>query len=468
MTLLGSESPRLCTEPARKLTDHTSVGFEVIRFAEDVLGMQLLPWQKWWLIHALELDQNGDFRFRTILTLVGRQNGKTTLLKILALAFMYLGRARLVLGAAQSLEMSREAWNGSVDLAENDPFLKREIAAVRRANGEQELRLDNGSRYKIAAANRSAGRGLSVDLLILDELREHRDHLAWAALSKTTMARPNALTVCISNAGDDESTVLNALRDNALAGNEPSLAIFEWSAEDGCELDDHAAWAAANPGLGYTISEAAIRSAMSTDPANVFRTEVLCQRVDSLDSAIDLGAWRVSADPAGSLSKEDVVLCLDVAPDSLHVTLAGAAVLRDGRVRVAIFGDWYSTEEARRELPSLIENIEPAAVAWFPSGPAAALAADLRSLEAVEIKGAEVNEACQEFADLILARRVTHPGDPLLDAHISGASKLRAGDGWRFSRRGQGHVDAVYATAGAVHAARTLPAKAVLPQPMIV
>ena len=30
------------------------------------------------------------------------------------------------------------------------------------------------------------------------------------------------------------------------------------------------------------------------------------------------------------------------------------------------------------------------------------------------------------------------------------------GDAWVFSRRGEGHVDAAYATAGAVHLARTM------------
>jgi phage terminase large subunit-like protein len=30
---------------------------------------------------------------------------------------------------------------------------------------------------------------------------------------------------------------------------DPSLCLLEWSAPDGCELDDRKAWAQANPGL---------------------------------------------------------------------------------------------------------------------------------------------------------------------------------------------------------------------------
>lgn len=467
--LLGRESPRLFTPPLRKLTRKTTLGFEAIEFAETVLGVILLLWQRWWLIHALELLPGGGFRYRTVLTLVGRQNGKTTLLKVLSLYMMYMGRVRLVLGAAQSLDIAREAWSGAVDMAQADPELSAEIDRIRYANGEQELALTNGARYKITAATRSAGRGLSVDLLNLDELREHRDWAAWAALSKTTMARPNALIVAISNAGDDESVVLNTLRSAALSGSDPSLALFEWSAEDGSGLDDPNAWAQANPGLGQTISEAAIRSALGTDPPNVFRTEVLCQRVDSLDSAIDLSSWKACADPTGSLanSRGRVAVCLDVAPDGLHATLAGAALGDDGRVRVEILAAWPSTSVTRVELRTLIDQISPAARAWFPSGPAAALAADLRQLEAIEIKGSEVAEACQELADLVRARQILHPADPLLDAHVAGSQKLHSGDGWRYSRRGAGHVDAVYAVAGAVHVARTLPVERPMPRSAI-
>jgi len=478
--LTGREQPRLFPPPLRQLTRKTTLGYAAIEFAEEMLGMELLPWQKWWLIHALELLPGGGFRFRTIITLVARQNGKTHLLKTLCLFLMYLGHVRLILGAAQSLDIARESWAGAVELAESDPELRAEIETVRRTNGEQELRLTNGARYRIAAATRSAGRGLSVDLLVLDELREHRDWLAWAALSKTTIARPNALIVGISNAGDDSSAVLNQLRATALAGTDPSLALFEWSAPDGCDLDDREAWAQANPGLGHTISEHAIRSAMATDPPAVFRTEVLCQRVDSLDGAIDPSAWKACRDPAMTLDslRDQVVVCVDVAPDSAHVTLLAAAA-SGGRVLIEPVAAWSTTEEARDGLPDLLARISPRAVAWFPSGPAAAIAPVLRppkpaktqrrpTWDNVELTGADVVEACMSFADLVAARRIVHPGDPLLDAQVAGASKYTQGDGWRFARRGGvGHVDAVYAAAGATHTALTMPAKPRL-KPMIV
>jgi phage terminase large subunit-like protein len=429
-------------------------------------GEPLKPWQRWAAIHALETVPGGDFRFRVVIILVARQNGKSHLKRTITLWRMFIDDARLVLGVAQDVSLAREQWQMAIDTINGTPDLRPELEQVRRVNGDEQFRLTSGSRYKIAASNRSAGRGLSIDELNIDELREQRNWDAWSALSKTTMARRNSQIWAMSNAGDDESVVLNQLRDAALSGRDPSIGLFEWSAEDGCELDDPKAWQQANPALGQGVSEAAIRSAMATDPPNVFRTEVLCQRVDQLDGAIDLAAWKACADPAGTMEglRERVILCFDVAPDGQHATLSAAAQLDDGRARTEIVRAWKTTDAARAELPELLERIKPQAVAWYPTGPAAAFAPMFRPdprmhsrIQYVELTGMKVAEACQGLADLAVARKVVHNADPLLDSHVSAAQKMPAGDGWRFTRKGEGHVDAVYAAAGAVYVALVTP-----------
>jgi hypothetical protein len=300
--LVGSTTPRLWTPPlvtgppgpctcGCPLTPFTSLGFQAVEFAEGVLGVTLYPWQRWWLIHALELDGSGRFRFRTVLTLISRQCGKTRLLMIVALYFLYVGHAQLILGAAQSLDIARESWRGAVDLAESVPDLRDEIDKVLKSTVEYSLVLQDGSRYRITAANDKAGRGLSVDLLILDELRTHKDTAAWAALANTTMARPNSIIVAISNAGDDNSVVLNNLRAEALSRTDPTLALFEWSAPDGCALDDRQAWAQANPALGYgLLTEQKLLSAMRTARAQDFRCLDIATPVLTTRGWVSMGA----------------------------------------------------------------------------------------------------------------------------------------------------------------------------------
>jgi len=441
-----------------------------------MIGEPLLPWQQWVVIHAFELLTDGSYRFRTVLILVARQNGKSQLKRIVTLWRMYMEGARRIIGIAQDVALARDQWNMCQDTIHAAPDLEEEWGRVRNVNGDEWFEA-SGCRYGIKAANRRAGRGGSNDEVNIDELREQTDWKAWAAVSKTTMARHNAQTWAMSNAGDDESVVLNQLQDAGRSGSDPSLFLAEYSGEDGCELDDWDQIAQANPGLGYIIRPPAINSARSTDPPGIYRTEVLCQRVDHLDSAIDPAAWKDCADPAGTMDglRDRIALCLDVAPDSQHATLAAAAQLGDGRIRIEIVKAWNSASEARAELPALLARVEPAALGWYPAGPAAELGPVIRPLataankrpgkrqpgqlpENGEITGSAVPEACQGLAGLALGRRIIHPADPLLDAHTGGAQKLNAGDGWRFVRRGGGHVDAAYAAAGAVQIALTMPA----------
>jgi hypothetical protein len=457
--LLGKTEPRLLTPPLRPLTRKTTLGFEVIDFAR-LIGEELMPWQEWVLIHALELNPDDSFRFRTILVLVARQNGKSTLARIMTLWRLYIDGALLVLGAAQDVSQAREQWDFCIKMIRACPELDAELdGEPRRVNGDEQFRIAGGGRYKITAANDKAGRGLSVDLLIIDELKTHRDWRAWGALESTTRARPRAQLWAMSNMGGEEAVVLNRLRDQALAGGSPLTGIFEYSAPDGCELDDREAWAQANPALGYKITESSIESSMGANP-QTFRAETLCQRVDQLEGAIDIAAWNDCADGSGTLDghRDRIAACLDIAPDGQHVTLAVAAMLDDGRVRVEIAAAWPDTDAARAELPGKLDRIKPIGIGWFPAGPAAAFASLLRGRPGImDLSGGKVTEACQELADLTRAGRVIHPGDPLLDSHIRGASKLGSGDGWRFTRKGGGHVDAAYAAAGAVKLAQELP-----------
>lgn len=517
--MLGSTTPRVYTKPlvtglpgpcgcGCALTEATSLGYQAVKFAADVLRVRLWPWQRWWLIHALELKRDGTFRFRTILTLVARQQGKTWLLKVLALWAMYLGHVQLVLGAAQSLDIADESWKGAVELVESTPELAVEVASIIRGNGKTSLMLVKrdartgkvapralGPRYRTVACTPSAGRGLSVGLLILDELREHRDWTSWASLSKTTIAQLNALIVAISNAGEDRSVVLNALHESALAGADDSICLMEWSAPEGCDLDDELALAMACPtlnlpGSGFTTAVAAGMRAV--EPPGVYRTEVMCQRVSALDPPLDPTAWMDCIDHSGTLAtaREQVCVVVDVAEDGGHCALAGAAVLGDGRIRVETLAAWNSVQEMLTAMPELIEQVKPLDMGWYTSGGGANCGAEFRAmrlrtrraLAKVTGKGADrrveeydeaeltrlqagiEREAAQGFSAKVKAGRILRSDDPLLTAHGLAAVKVPTGSGWRFGRDDGGHVTAVRAAAGAAYLAQLAPPPPPIPR----
>lgn len=518
--LLGRTTPRLWTPPKRRLTPKTSRGYACIAFA-TLLGIELFPWQKWLLIHALELNPDGSYRFRVVIVLVSRQNGKTTLLKVLTLWRMLEDGARVVVGTSTNVEYAREAWSATVELAEaRDLRLAREraltvlgvdelpeededdillylpkrdrwVQSVKRGALDTSLTLrpigEKGRvkhRYKIASASRTGGRSLSIDLGIADELREHRAKgeltgwEPWAALDGATTARPNSQIYGLSNAGDQGSIVLNHFRESGVAfietgEGDDTLGLFEYSAEDDCDLLDRRQWAQANPALGYGgITEATLLS-KSRLPAAVFRTEHLCQGVPTLKAAVDKAAWQTSIDRAGTLDglRSRTAVSLEVSEDLEHVTLIAAARLDDGRIRCEVVAAWKSPDEARTSEPGrpsysdLIKKIRPRLVGWFPDGPGAVFDVELTTaypkdkgrIHGRRLVGTAVTSACQGLAEQVGAARVLHADDPLLNAHVVSASKLQVGDGWRFMRRDAGHVDAAYALAGAVHLARQIP-----------
>lgn len=486
--VLGRTEPRLWTPPRRELTPATSYGFDVVEFADEVIRAPLDPWQEWAAIHGGELLEDGRPRFRKLLLIVARQNGKTHLLVVLALYWLFVERVRLVLGTSTNLGYAKESLEKAVELAESDPTLAPLVDRVRRAAGEEALIAEHGGRYRIAAANRRGGRSLTIDRLILDELREHHTWDAWNASYNATNAVPDAQAWAITNQGDTRSVVLESLRSDAVetvdgvdrirTDGDPELGVFEWSAPPGSSADDVDALAQANPNLGRRINARSLVADGARAIRNggeelaSFQTEVMCMRVDNLDPAVDAAAWRAGEDTAAFDIPADGpgVMCLDVSLDEKHATLCAGVQLPDGRVRVGVVQAWDELGRMRRELPRLVGEWSPRVFAWFPNGPAAAVAAALRARKGtkraavwpprgvrVEEIGGEAAPVCMGFAEAVVSGDVVHNGDELLTGHVTGAERSRQGDAWRFTRRGAGHCDAAYAAAGVVHLARTMP-----------
>lgn len=473
--LEGITTPRLFTPPLRRLTRSTSLGFDAVDFAEQVAGVQLLPWQRWLLIHALELRPGGLYRFRTVVVLVGRQNGKSKLAQVLALWHMFVLHSDLVIGTAQDLDIAEELWQGAVDLVEETPALRPRLDRVVRVNGKKSLELKSGERYKVKAANRRAGRGLSGDLVLLDELREHQSWDAWAAVVKTTTARAEAQTWALSNAGDSASIVLRHLRmrGHAALGDpdrivqpddvpddvdveSTSLGLFEWSAPPGAPIDDRRGWAQANPALGYLIAESTIRSFLGDEPEWIFRAESLCQWADGLvEGPFPAGAWEACRTDV-PWDGDTMAVCVDVSWDRSrsHVAMAGRRA--DGRTHVEVMASRAGTDWVRGWL---FERGYRRVVVQSRGAPASSLLAEFAEaapdgepwVEVVDWSGADIGRASGAFYDLVVEHALTHLDQPVLDVAAGIAATRPLGDAWGWDRkRSPRDVAPLVAVTGAV------------------
>lgn len=493
ITLRGKTEPRLATPPLRPLTPETSYGFEVIDFANEI-GHPLLPWQEVAVIRGGELLPDGRPRFRIVLLLVARQNGKTELPVVLSIYWQFRKRFPLILGTSTKIPYAKESWRKAINLVKATPALNGLHMPGRKwyrlTNGETESWTypnDDGveCRYQIAAANDEGGRSLTINRMIVDELRQHHSYEAWEA-SEPACSPEDAQIWCMSNAGDDRSVVLNDLQNDArdfiaTGQGDYRLGLLEWSAPDNADPEDVDALLQANPRVGYgrdleTLVAAGKRAKRTGGRALTgFQTEYMCIRVKALNPAINPVMWADCLDP-GDLHelRARIALCVDLNPEGDHGTLAAAAVLDDGRVRVETIDEWSGPRAAaalERDLPGWVEKIRPRAVGWYPAGPAAAVAARLadrrragvrgwppRGVAVAEIRG-EATAVCMGFGKEVNAGAVAHSGQEMLDAQIAHAEKAWQGSAWVFTRKGGGNADAVYSVAGAVHLARTLPAR---------
>jgi hypothetical protein len=116
---------------------------------------------------------------------------------------------RRIMHTAQNRELPREVFGRVADVFEE--FYPGELArSPRFANGQEEIKLVNGGRYRIVAPTRGGARGPSNDDVIVDEVRELDSHDFIAAAKPTMNASPNPQILYLSNMGDDSSEVLNA------------------------------------------------------------------------------------------------------------------------------------------------------------------------------------------------------------------------------------------------------------------
>ena len=433
--LLGREEPRIFTPPLRRLTSRTSRGFECIAFAEEVLGIMLVPWQKWLLIHALEIHDDGTFRFRTVVLLVARQNGKSTLMQVLSLWRMYVDAAPLVIGTAQNLDIAEEVWQGAVDMAEEIPELAAELDQVFKQPGKKFFKLTSGSRYKVQAASRRGGRGLSGDLVILDELREHQSWEAWSAVTNTTMAREFAQVWAASNAGDSTSVVLAYLRaqahlalgdpDGINGGAEPtedapetSLGIFEWSATPGISIWDRDGWLQANPSYGHTALGERAMIAAAAAPENDFRTENLCQWVLSMrEGAFPAGVWETNRVSADVRIEGKPVVAVDVRAgmqQSVSIVVAGGTDQGFDLVHVARYelgvGEQWAQDFVVKEVAAILEQHDLNSVVVDKFGANAHLIPlfEAAGIDVIALDTTDMRNAAVGISDGVINGRIKH------------------------------------------------------------
>lgn len=421
---------------------------DLVEAASLLIGRTaFLPWQRHVSDIANEIDpETGLLHYETVVIVVPRQQGKTTLLEP-TLVSAALRRPDVdVVYTAQDRQMSKRRLID--ELADKRLGRRPELSGsfkVRRSNGSESIRWSNGSQITTVANTDEAGHGLTLDLACLDEAFSHDDLTVVTALEPTTITRPDPQVWIVSTVGDGSDGLLQhyqELGERSLSDPSTRVAYFEWSATDDDDRDDPATWARVMPSLGFTIDPERVRGRRATLTPEVFDRAYLCRRpTTELSARLPAGAWDACARSSSTpidLDPTSIVVALDVAADRASTSIAVAGYATDSRRLAVLVHSIPSVSAAAvSEIAQLVGRLGPRRLLADRRAGAGAL------IDALAVVGVPVEEVsssmlvthCGSLYDAIIAQEVEHDSQPLLDAAARSAISRPLGDAWAWDRR---------------------------------
>ena len=370
--------------------------------------------------------------------------GKNDKIAARELAGLILFGEQLIIHTAHEFPTANEAFLRLVAIFENYDDLRRRVARVRYANGEQGIELLSGQRLKYKARTGGSGRGFAkADLLVYDEAQHlGREHLAASAPAK--LSNPNSQSWYAGSGGLSTSVVAWGLRRAAILGTGGRLAYTEMTGETVDVVDGHIittapdpsdmdAWYRSMPGLGRWVTEEGMH-ALQDELKDQFSRECLCvwdpePGADS-EQVFPAGDWEVCRDP--DAVRGPAKYAIEVDQDGYAASICAS----DGTLGLVL--EW---DKGSKWLPAMLKKIlddKPGKVFLHPKGPTAALLPDLDELgiEYQEISESDLSTACtQLYAAVVEDHSFRHSGQQVLDIAVEQAVRRPYGNSWVWERR---------------------------------
>lgn len=209
------------------------------------------------------LKSTGYRRFRETLFLVGRKNGKSTLLAALALYMLvadYEGAAEIY-SVATKKDQARKTLTEAVNMVKQSP----ELRAIIKKRRNDVYFPATASTFEALASDSNTLDGLNSHAVIIDELHAIRDRNLYEVMKQSTSSRRQPLVIMITTSGTVRESVFDNLyglacdiADGKVTEDTFLPVLYELDAR--AEWTDPQAWIKANPGLG-TIKQYATLAA---------------------------------------------------------------------------------------------------------------------------------------------------------------------------------------------------------------
>lgn len=280
---------------------------------------------------------------------IGRKNGKSGLIAALLLAHLIgpeaVANSQIVSGAR-----SRDQAALVFELARKMVMLSPDLTPLVRVvpSGKRLIGLAKNVEYRALAADGTTAHGLSPVLAILDEVGQVRgpqdDFIDAITTAQGAHAAP--LLIAISTQAPADADLFSVWLDDADQSQDARIVSHVYTAPKDCDLDDEAAWAAANPALGVfrsidDVREQATQAARMPSFESTFRVYTLNQRVQARAPFVSQSVWLANEGEPEPYNGAPVSLGLDLSSVS-DLTALVATWRGEDRTQVRA---WFWTPE---------------------------------------------------------------------------------------------------------------------------
>jgi hypothetical protein len=411
-------------------------------------------WQRYVADVAGEVDGNGHLFYDTVVLVVGRQNGKTTLVESKNTAKAWRRpQSRIVYGAQDRAAARIKIIDDYAGRHLSSCVQVRGLWLPVKSNGREGIDWANGSKLVIVANTDTAGHGQSdVDDVTIDEAFSHPDLTLPTALEPTMLVNTDPQLWVASAVGDGTDGLLMHYQEigaASLADPDTRTCYFEWTAPDDADPLDRDVWRATIPAMepyGQLTERAVAR--LAHDRPMFARTMLGIRPRGVDDQVIDPDVWARQADTRG----DGVAPLADLAPPfvlafAAHHERTSATVAVCGRRPAGGLGVVVDCRPGTTWVPDAVQTLKRAHGRALVEIWADRRAGDGPTINRLQTRGVFVDEmqpadfvtAATTFVDLLGepgpdVGDVWHAGQPELDAAVAGARKRTLGESFAWSR----------------------------------
>lgn len=424
------------------------------------------PWQPHLLDVMLARDEHDKFRAKTMGISIPRQNGKSWVVR--ARCFYGALNGEKILYTCQHGDTSDEMFQqlSQPFEDEDEPELHALLKAVRKTNGQQAIRLNNGGLIRFTTRTDSLARGKTYDVLIYDEAQELTDAQQAAslpAISAGAKHNPQTIYLGTPTGPDNKGTVFRGLHDDVHEGKS-DMAWIEWAAGEIGDKADRARWYEFNPSLGMQVDVAAVEGECDQMKPDVFARERLgwWSPVGGVQNpALDGAKWAECELP-GAMEDGKLAFGVKFSPDGGTVAVSWARAVKGGRSYVELYDVMGAQSGTAGIAEMLLRNEgEIAAVCIDGKSGTAALVQRLQDgrfpkKAIVEASASAAQDAATMLRDEVNAGTLGHIASPALDESAVRSVKRSIGrDGWGFGDGSDSISTPIESASLALYAART-------------